>query len=52
MSNSYHTIKVNTKKIANKNTVPVSVWLKRFFKIGIGVAVFVGIILFFTSDFF
>lgn len=52
MSNSYHKIKVNTRKIANKNTVPVSVWLKRFLKIGIGVAIFVGIVFFFTSNYF
>lgn len=52
MSNAYHKIKINTRKIANKNTVPVSVWLKRFLKIGFGIAIFVGFIFLFTRTYF
>jgi len=52
MPNSYHKIKVSTRKVANKNTVPVSVWLRRFLKIGIGLAILSGIVFFFASDSF
>ncbi len=52
MSNSYHKIKVSTRKVANKNTVPVSVWLKRFLKVGIGLTILAGVVFFFASDSF
>lgn len=52
MSNSYHKIKVSTRKVANKNTVPVSVWLKRFLKVGIGLAILTGAIFFFAGNTF
>jgi hypothetical protein len=49
VDNVYEKVKGIVSKVANDNSVPASVWLSKFLKVGFIIAILVGIVLIFSK---